>query len=77
MENRRPNRRCLDRGVVSRIPAQTRSCQAASAPGLNTQGWVWTYLTAVLATAVGYDEAREVVNQVQCGILDEKTCGGA
>jgi len=77
MGNRGPNRRCLDRGVASRIPAQTRACQAASAPGPNTQGWVWTYLTAVLATAVGYDEAREVVNQVQCGILDEKTCGGA
>ena len=72
MGNRGPNRRCLDRGVASRIPAQTRACQAASAPGPNTQGWVWTYLTAVLATAVGYDEAREVVNQIQCGILGEE-----
>jgi len=65
--------RYLDPVIVGQIPAQTRHNQAASDPCPNTQGWAWTYLTACLATAVGYDEAREVVNQVQRSFLDERT----
>ena len=65
--------RYLNLAVIEQIPAQTRHNQAASDPCPNTQGWAWTYLTACLATAVGYDEARKVINQVQREILDERS----
>ena len=29
--------------------------------------WAWSFLTAFLAASYGYDEARAVVQAVQCG----------
>ena len=49
--------------VVGQIPATAR--MVASDPGPNSEAWLWTYLKAVLATAIGYDEAREVVKILQ------------
>ena len=59
----------IDQDVVSRV--STSAC-ANRVVGPNTDAWVWNYLRACLATAFGYDGAREVVWRVQVALEDEQ-----
>ena len=61
-------RHFLDRSVVSKIPLGSKTNKIYR-PGGGEHGsaWVWPYLTACLATALGLDEARAVMQDVQYG----------
>jgi hypothetical protein len=58
----------LDRSVVAQISIGSKTNKIYR-PGGGEHGsaWVWTYLTACLATAIGLSEARVVVEVVQYG----------
>ena len=49
----------LDADVVARVPAHGHAYRVKT--DQDVEAWVWGYLTACLATGVGYDEARDVV----------------
>ena len=51
----------FDRAVVSQVTV----LRTNRAHHNSREGWVWTYLRACLACSVGYDEAREVVDDVR------------
>lgn len=58
----------LDRSRVARVSTGTRAdkiYRPGEAEG--SAAWVWTYLGACLATCLGYDEARQVVEVVRYG----------
>lgn len=61
-------RHFLDRSVVAQISIGSKTNKIYR-PGGGEHGsaWVWPYLTACLATALGLDEARSVVQDVQYG----------
>lgn len=56
----------LDRFVVGKISIGSKVDKIyRPGDGACADAWAWTYLTACLATYVGYDEAREVVRLVK------------
>jgi hypothetical protein len=55
--------RFLDPEIIRKIPLADYANRTTSKT--NTEGWVWTYLKACLATEIGYEEARAVVREVQ------------
>jgi hypothetical protein len=55
----------LDRRLVARISVGDRVDKIyRPGDGEHAEAWAWSYLVACLATALGYDEAREVVRMV-------------
>lgn len=59
----------FDRAVVSQVTV----LRTNRAHHNSREGWVWTYLRACLACAVGYDEAREIVDDVREDTLEGVT----
>jgi len=57
--------RFLDPEIVRMISLENRFSPGGEGSTANTEPWVWGFLKACLATAVGYDEARAIVQDVQ------------